>query len=160
MPLIGLKKTKSTSLSFGVETADGNYLKIDVLDYVYPENDDYWEGNWLKINISLKAGPFEAAYPGQIKNYNLLDFKKGLKRELQYANQTNVNAFLDSLKNWIEIKIVSQGNYNYLAQCIACDRPPGGNKLKFTLKLKRDHIETLISEIKMITDAFPVRGHA
>ena len=158
MVMINLKKSKLEKPSLWLEPSDNEFIKIEILGYLYPKNDDYWEGNWLRIKVTIQAGAFNATYEGKLKTYNLKDFRRGLLREIQYQEQRGVSAYLQSLENWIEMKIIGHGNGSFDVQCVACDNPPYGNKLIFKLQIEKNEIEQMIEQVDEIMNIYPVRG--
>lgn len=141
---------------FIIGSEASEFLKVEVLNYIYPDGTDWYEANWLKAKIQIKVGGFAAQYIGEFQTIDLVGFKNELKRI--YHDPKGITQFY-SLKDWIIIKLKADGLGNFEVLCRACDSPSMGNMLDFELKkIDQTYLTELTVQLNKILEMFPVKG--
>jgi hypothetical protein len=137
----------------GRETSE--FLKVEVLNYERPENSDYWDANWLKVQIQIKVGAFSGNYIAQLQTMDFSGFEKELKRI--YIDLKGVTQF-NSIEEWLMVMLIGDGLGHFKVECRACDSPGTGNTLQFEFQIDQTYIPNLITQVSNILEMFPVKG--
>jgi hypothetical protein len=145
---------EQTYFIIGSETSE--FLKVEVLNYIYPDDTDWHAGNLLKAKIQIKVGGFSASFFAELEATSFGGFKNELRRI--YHDPKGITQFY-SLEDWIIIKLKADGLGNFEVLCYACDFPPMGNKLEFELKkINQTYLTELTVQLNKILEKFPVKG--
>ena len=137
----------------GKETS--NYLIVEILNYEYPESDEYWDANWLKARIKIKTRSFSGYYSASLQTIDFREFKKGLEGIYRTLNGA---AQFYSMEEWLTIILNGDGIGHFVGDIIACDFPPSGSKLRFELQIDQTEIPGIVNQINSILEIFPVKG--
>jgi hypothetical protein len=146
-------KQQNPYFIIGQETSE--FLKVEVLNYDRPENSDYWDANWLKVQIQIKVGAFSGSYIAHLQTMDFYLFEKELKRI--YNDLKGVTQF-NSIEEWLMVKFIGDGLGHFRVECKACDFPGTGNTLEFEFQIDQTYIPNLIIQVSNILEMFPVKG--
>lgn len=134
---------------------DADFLRIEVVDYAFPQAQNPWSANWLKCDIAIKAGSFGGKYMANIRNIDFRTFKDELKF---LRDKPDGKAIFNSFEEYLEVRIEGNGLGDYIALCRAKDKFSAyGNRLMFLLKFQKSDIPTLAGMIDDILKRFPLR---
>ncbi|MCL5992334.1 MAG: hypothetical protein M1419_09580 [Bacteroidetes bacterium] len=132
-----------------------NSLQLIIEDYAFPDKTDFWDGNFLNVKISIKAGGFIGNFNAELINIDFLKFREGL--ENLYKNLTSTSN-IRFKEDKIIIKIKGDGKGHFTSDCIANDDPGiYGNELKFSIYFDQTEIINLIRTIDKIINKFPIK---
>ena len=48
----------------------GDHIAIRILRRMYPQADDYWDGNWIEVEVLVDIRPWRAAYRANLRPRN------------------------------------------------------------------------------------------
>lgn len=142
--------------SVRIGSADGEHLTISVEGRMHPSTTDFWDGNWLISPVTISVGGFTGRISAGLRAEELLRFRKGL--EGLYDSLTG-EATLDSLEEWVSLRITGDGAGHITADGTVADRPGMGNELHFRFELDQTYLPGVIAGLRQIESAFPVLGH-
>ncbi|MCU0338442.1 MAG: hypothetical protein MUE30_01045 [Spirosomaceae bacterium] len=132
-----------------------NYVQIDVLERLYQNDNDYWDGNWLNSEVKINFFGFKGIYGTNFRSdefqqfYNhLIKLKNNLTQKVEFA------AMEEGL--YLEGKIDVTGNIKWKG--IA--KPEFGS-IQFIFDLETDSasIDNVIHQLKEILEKYPVIGN-
>ena len=135
----------------------GEFLKLSIAGRSQPDCDDYWDGNWLRAAVDIRAGGFRGSVDGDIRAEELVAFC-GQLAQLQQSLEGV--AEYDTLEGWLSIRATGDGQGHIEIRCMVLDQPGIGNRLEFTLASDQTFIKQTINQLTEVTKAFPVIGRA
>ena len=135
----------------------GEFVKLSVAGRSHPDCDDYWDGNWLRATVDVRAGCFRGSVDGDIRAEELVAFCGQLAKLHQSLQGV---AEYDTLEDWLQIRATGDGLGHIEIRCVVLDQPGIGNKLEFTLASDQTFMKQTIYQLTEATKAFPVIGRA
>lgn len=54
---------------------------VHVLRHIYPNDMDYWDGNWLVTEVEVMVGGWYGRYPASLRVEEFIDFRKEIEVE-------------------------------------------------------------------------------
>src|SRR5262245_7926626 len=133
----------------------GELLTIAVLDRSHPDCVDYWDGNWLRAAVEVRAGGFHGAATGELRTDELAAFSEQLAR-LQESLQGE--AAFDTMERWLSIRVTGDGRGHLEFRCVVRDYPGIGNTLECVLHSDQTFMRSTVAELAAVVRAFPVVG--
>jgi hypothetical protein len=130
-------------------------LTIKVLRRSHPECADYWDGNWLAVNVDLDVGRFQAHIPGDIRSEELSSFRDQLKR---VYDSLNGSAEFHTMESWLGLNFVAHKTGRVALKGVVLDQPGIGNRLTFELALDQTYLPPILSALDDVISTFPVVG--
>jgi hypothetical protein len=134
----------------------GEFLQLSVVGRSHPDCDDYWDGNWLRATVHVRAGGFRGSIDGDIRADELAAFCGKLARLQESLEGV---ADFDTLEDWLSIRATGDGQGHIEIRCTVLDQPGIGNKLEFTLVSDQTFVKQAVNQLREATKAFPVIGH-
>lgn len=139
--------------SFG--QSEHERLEIDVLRYERQPVGEYYDDNWLVVEICVRAGRFR----GKVSATILAGELDGFLQELKSLYQTlNSNAEFTTLEEQLTLNLIGNGKGHIELRGETVDQPGIGNRLSFTLQLDQSQLATSIRELERVVAQFPVRS--
>lgn len=135
--------------------SENEYLHIRVSQRLFPENTDYWDGNWLIAAAEVSAGAFRGKLQGYLRTEEFIVFSQELTK---LYNNLKGTAQFSTMEGWLEINLTGDGVGHIQADCLLNDNPIIGNTLKFSLEIDQTYIPLLLKSIKQVTQTFPIVG--
>lgn len=137
-----------------------NQLQIAVLGRSHPNCDDFWDGNWLNVQIHLAAGGFRADYPACFRSEEF---------ERLFFSLTQADLDLETLsipkpiqfrtfENQLALEIESDRLGNFQVRGTAVDQMYSDHQLTFVISLDQTQLPAMLGELAAILEAFPVIG--
>jgi len=134
---------------------EAEYLTLAIHGRKRLESEDYWDGNFLWCTAEVTAGTFRGSVSNVIRNEDLIRFLDGL--EVLYQ-RLDGEAMLDTLENWLDLRVIGVGHGQIEVRGALCDAPVGGNQLEFRLAIDQTYLPPLIGQILAAVEAFPIVG--
>jgi hypothetical protein len=134
---------------------EAEYLLLTLHGRNRPDSADYWDGNFLWCTAEVIAGAFHGSVSNVVRNEDLIRFLTRL--ELLYQ-QLDGEALFDTLDNWIDVRVIGNGQGRIEVRGQLCDNPVGGNALEFRLYLDQTFLPPAIGRLRAAVDAFPIVG--
>lgn len=138
-------------------TFPGNGLVLRPVGRAHPGAIDYWDGNWLLTEISVRVGAFRGTIRADLRTEELASFRSQLSAV--YASLSG-EARLVSMEEWIDLRVTGDGLGHFDVEATVRDQAGGGNALQFGLELDQTHIPEMLASLDRIALAFPVLGEA
>ena len=132
-----------------------NWVAVRVLARSHPGLQDYWDGNWVRSEVTLRAGAFSGRYVADLRTDEFARFRD----ELNVVFQPLIGrATFSSLEGWLGIELVGDGKGHFSGSCQAMDTPGTGNCLSFSLAIDQTEIPSILNNLDSILSQFPVIG--
>jgi hypothetical protein len=132
-----------------------NHLSLRPLHRAAPDSTDYWEANWLKVNVAVRAGAFAGGFEADLRTDELLDFATQLAA---LEGATTGAAALQSAEGWVSVKLALAPGGRLEGACEVRDDPAMGSSLRFQLTVEPGQRPALLDGLGAVLRAFPVVG--
>ena len=140
---------------FRIGIGDDNYLTVKPLYRPYDQCQDYWDGNWVTSQITIRVGGFYGNITASLRTDEFFHFKEELSK--LYAALKGQASF-SSMENWLTIQVEGDGLGHFEAQCVVLDEVGVGNRLHFRLNFDQTELPQIIKNLEEVLHVFPVRG--
>jgi hypothetical protein len=143
-----------TSLILG--SADADHLSITLVARAHPEATDYWDGNWVRSILDVRAGGFTAHVTANLRADEIHRFAQGLK---SISDNLSGTAVLQAMEDWITLSITCNPKGTLDVSGEVTDQPGVGNRLSFELHgFDQTHMSTWVAQLATAESRFPVIG--
>lgn len=133
----------------------GDHMSLRPTRRTQPSADDYWDGNWLKVDVQVKAGAFRCSLEADLRADDFSRLRGDLAALYTALRGT---AVLKTLEGWVEVTIVGDGKGHLSASCAVMDAPGTGNRLTFKLNFDQTDVPPMLAALNAIVEAFPVKA--
>ena len=146
-------------ISLRIGQGELEYLKLSVDQpqlpaYLEGDSFDYWDHNWIRTTVEVRAGAFEGRYQTDLHRGEL----EQLCAELPKLYSFEIHGMkFSAMEGQLGIDITGDRRGNFTARCEASDRSDG-NRLDFSLGFDQTQIPRMIHELDAILAAYPLRG--
>lgn len=138
-----------------ISASESDRISILIQRRMYPESEDYWDGNWLVSPIEIACDPFRARLSAGLRAEELAGFRMQLEALLKGERPV---ATLDSMEEWLHLDVRWQGDAAFSIGGSAT----GGvarNTLDFSLEgLSTQAVRQVIADLIAVEKRYPVRG--
>ena len=141
-----------TPFSFG--QSENEHIEINVLNYERAPVGEYWDDNWLNVEISIRAGGFRGKASATIITSELEKFLSELKPLHENLNGT---ATFTTLEEQLSLRLNGDGRGHIELRGEVADQAGIGNRLNFTLQFDQSQLGTSVRQLEKVTAQFPVR---
>jgi hypothetical protein len=147
------------SAAFSLGDPRGQHLGVEVVARLHPTRTDYWDGNWLRTNVEVVAGPWRGRYRADLRSEEFA----GLRDHLQglYGDPKVLMVEFDSMEPWLHFTVERSDDPGHLLVKGEARREPffdGYNILSFALELDQSYLPETIRGLDEVVNAFPVLG--
>jgi len=125
----------------------GNFIRLDLYDRTYSNADLDWDRDWIRSNVSLKAGGFQGQFQAQLRTSDFIHFKVEL---VQLYSTLKGTATFNTLEEQVKISVVGDGVGHIVAHCLAMDCAGAGNRLSFEIELDQSYLPEVIGQLDSI----------
>jgi len=118
----------------------------------YPDAENEWDNQWLRVNIAVKAGAFNGSFTAgmMISEFKILhDYFS-----LLYNNLKGEIAF-ESIEYNLEMNIKGDGIGHFNAQVTARDDTFEGAVIKFHINFDQTFLPEIINQLEDIIKTYP-----
>jgi hypothetical protein len=123
----------------------------------HPGATDYWDGNWIDTELSVRAGAFRGTWMACLRAEELLGFRRDLER--LHRDLKGVGGFR-SMEEWLNLRLEGDGRGHFGASAVALDRAGHGNRLEFEFMMDQTEIPPIVTSLRAVEERFPVIGEA
>ena len=134
-----------------------DHLGVQVLSRTHPGATDYWDGNWVRCRVSVRAHPFEGTFIGDLRtdelerlHEDLTALYQDLRGELHFEN----------MDGHLTFNITGDGRGHFSLEGIVQSDPSAGQRLSFRLLFDQTDIPPIVADLATVLQSFPVRGEA
>jgi hypothetical protein len=143
------------SLAFRIGGSDDDHVIVRPSRRLFPELNDYWDGNWICATVDIAAGSFRGEFEGQFRNEEFVRFRDQLR---VLYERIKGGARLETLEGQLAISVEGDGKGHFHAACVALDQPGIGNRLTFGLDFDQTELPDILRGLDATCAAFPVVG--
>lgn len=136
---------------------EANHLSLRPVRRVNPTDGSFWEGNWLTVEVEVRAGSFGGRFEAELRSDEFASFATGLEALRGAPAGT---ARLESVEGWVRLELAPGPHGRLLGVCEVRDDPTGGSKLRFGLGLDQVQLLDMLDGLRQILLAYPVVGSA
>ncbi len=133
----------------------GNFIRIDVSGFKYPNAKLDREKIWLDALITVKMGDFSAKANADLMTSDFKHFKKELAR--LYKRLDGTASFCSPEQN-VEIIMSGDGMGHIKAACTLAAHADVDYRLEVRIEVDQTHIPRMIRQLEKIIKKFPSRG--
>jgi hypothetical protein len=116
---------------------------------------DYWDGNWVQCNVSVRAGGFRGEYVACLRTDEFVSFRADLER--LYRDLRGTGGF-HSMEEWVDIEVRGDGRGHFTGLCRLKDRAGDGNLLECEVEFDQTDVPAMLEQLRKIEAAFSVMG--
>jgi hypothetical protein len=138
--------------SFG--QSERERIEIDVRGYERAPVDEYYDDNWLRVEISVQAGGFRGRTSASFITSELTKFLSELHSIFE---KLKGSAEFSTMEEQLSLRLVGDGKGHIELHGVVADQAGVGNRLHFRLQLDQSQLGASISELKKVIATFPVR---
>ncbi len=142
-------------MTFSFGQSEHERLEIDVLSYERQPVGEYYDDNWLRVEIRVHAGGFRGKVSATILAAELDGFLQKLKSLYQTLSG---NAEFITLEEQLTLNLIGDGKGHIELRGEVTDQPGIGNRLSFTLQFDQSQLAGSIRELERVVAQFPVRS--
>ncbi len=133
----------------------GDFIRVELVHLAHPNAEDDWDRNWVKSNVTLKAGGFSGKFTCDLMT---TDFARFQEQFSKLYNKLDGTAIFDTIEEQINIKIEGDGFGHFDANCVVMDFAGTGNTLEFLINFDQTTIPQVVRQLTSITKHFPITG--
>ena len=141
-------------MTFSFGHSEEERIEVDVHGYERPASGEYWDDNWLRVEIRVRAGGFRGKAEATIITSELTGFLSELRPLFETLSGS---AKFVTLEGQLSLRLVGDGKGHVELRGEVADQAGIGNHLRFALKFDQSQLGTSIRELERITSEFPVR---
>lgn len=141
--------------SFSIGGEGRERVEVQVIGYERSPVAEYFDDNWLRVQVSVFAGAFSGRYDAAFLTEELEGFRKQLDELYRTLKGT---AKFSTMEEQLSLLLSGDGLGEILLQGTATDIPGTGNSLMFEIALDQTHLHKSLIELKHVTESFPVRA--
>jgi hypothetical protein len=143
-------------VSLVIGSTEADHLSIVVLGRSHPDAADFWDGNWIRSALEVRAGGFTGHVVAQLRAEEIGRFTEGLQ---SLNDNLAGSAVLQSMEDWITLSITCHPNGALDVSGELTDAPGTGNRLEFELNgFDQTHLPSWLSQLTAINESFPPLG--
>ena len=133
---------------------EGEKLVVEVHGYVQDKYDNYYDANWMRVSMEIRAGKFSGNTDALFMTAELVKFAQQLRELYQSLEGT---AEFKTMENQLNLKVSGDGKGHMKIAGEVRDDASLGNRLIFSFDLDQTFIKQSLNELEKIISTFPVR---
>lgn len=140
--------------SVTVGCIESDHVRIRVLARERPDDHDYWDGNWLRSVVEVRAGSFRGTFSATLRTDEFDGFLKQI--EVMHNHVTGEARFV-STENWLSILLKCDRTGKVSLSCEARDTAAEA-VLAFSGALDQTYLQGIITELRELLRQYSVLG--
>ena len=140
-------------LVIGRQAAD--HVRIRPVCRERPNSTDYWDGNWLDVEVAIQSGTFRGNYRANLRTDELASLLEGL---VGLSDNLSGEAALQSMEQWIRLQLAGDGKGHFHVSGDVRDQSGTGNRLTFEFEIDQTELAPIVRDLEAILSEFPVKG--
>jgi hypothetical protein len=142
-------------MTFSFGQSERERIEAEVFGYERQRVGEYWDDNWLTVEIRVQAGRFR----GNARAAFITDDLVGFVSQLRPLYETlSGSAEFKTMEGQLSMRLVGDGKGHIDLTGEVSDRKGGfGNHLRFTLQFDQSQLGASIRELERVISEFPVR---
>lgn len=142
-------------MKFSFGRSEHECIEVDVVRYERPAAGEYYDDNWLTIQIGVQAGGFRGRVDAAVLTGELGAFLMALRPLYETLRG---DAEFSTMEEQLHLRLIGDGKGHITLTGELLDQPGIGNRLHFTLQLDQSELAASIHELERVTAQFPVRA--
>ncbi len=144
----------SDNVIFSFGHPEQERIEVEVHGYERAPVGEYYDDNWLTVEIRIRAGGFRGETAATIITGELTKFLAELNPLFDTLSGT---AKFATLEGQLGLRLRGDGKGHVELCGEVADQPGIGNRLHFTLHFDQSQLGASIRELERVTSRFPVR---
>lgn len=141
-------------MTFAFGHSEQERVEVDVHGYERAPVGEYWDDNWLRVDIRVRAGGFRGKASAMIITSELTKFLSELRPLLETLSGS---AEFTTMEEQLSLRLTGDGKGHVELRGEVSDQAGVGNRLHFTLQFDQSQLRASIHELERVTSEFPVR---
>ncbi|SPP63836.1 WapI family immunity protein [Nitrospira lenta] len=141
-------------MKFSFGHSEQERIEVEVYGYERAPVGEYFDDNWLGIEIRVQAGGFRGKAAAAIITVDLTKFLAQLQPLYQTLNGT---AVFTTMEEQLSLRLVGDGKGHIELRGEVSDQPGIGNRLHFKLQFDQSQLGVSIRELEQVALQFPER---
>lgn len=133
---------------------ESEFLAVEPLCRTHPEAADPWDGDWLHVRVTARAGGFAGEVSGELRCGELAAFARELAA---LEGALPGEARFTTMEGWLALRLVGDRTGHVRIEGALRDAPGTGNLLRFTLERDRTDLASWRRALDRINAAYPAR---
>jgi hypothetical protein len=129
-------------------------IEVDVLRYERAPAGEYYDDNWLTVEIRICAGGFHGNAVAAILTRELVEFASRVRPLFKTLSGS---ADFTTMEGHLTLLLVGDGKGHIELRGEVADQAGTGNRLHFTLQFDQSQLGASIRELDRVISLFPVR---
>jgi hypothetical protein len=146
-------KIKVMVFSFG--QSERERIEVDVLRYERSLVGDYYDDNWLTVEIRVCVGGFHGKAEAAILSFELVNFVSELR---PLFGTLSGSAEFTTMEEQLCLRLTGDGKGQIELVGEVEDQAGIGNRLHFSLRFDQSQLGVSIRELEAVTSKFPIRA--
>lgn len=130
-------------------------ITITVFGYERSPVGEFYDDNWLRCEVSVRAGAFGGEFPASFLTSELEALRQGLA---QLHDTLQGGYDFESMERQLMFRVSCDRLGGIGISGEAMDRPGDGNRLGFGFSMDQTYLAKTLSGLSEVMQAFPVRG--
>ena len=139
---------------FSFRESEHERIEVDVHGYERAAVGEYWDDNWLTVDIRVQAGGFRGKAAASILTAELAKLLSDL--QLLYQNLSGSTEFR-TMEEQLTLRFLGDGKGHIELRGEVADQAGIGNRLHFTLQLDPSQLGESVGELARVTQQLPIR---
>jgi len=141
-------------MMFSFGHSEQERIEVEVHGYERAAVGEYYDDNWLTVEIRVRAGGFRGKASATIITAELTKFLSELRPLYQALSST---AEFTTMEEQLSLRLVGDGKGHIELHGEVADQPGIGNRLHFTLRFDQSQLGASIHDLEQVTLQFPER---
>lgn len=149
----------STTSYFRLGSEDGDRLEVQVFSRSHPGMTDYWDGNWLRAQVTVVASPWAGSYRAGLRAVEFAAFREHL--QALYDDPTGSEARFESMEPWLRFTVQRTDRLGHVEVRGEARVEPfveDHSVLKFIIEIDQSYLPHALDELAKLLAAYPVLG--
>jgi hypothetical protein len=129
-------------------------IEVNVLRYERQAVGEYWDDNWLAVEIRVWAGGFRGKVGASILTGELASFKSHLHPLFETLSGT---AEFSTMEEQLSLRLIGDSKGHFELRGEVADQAGIGNRLNFKLQFDQSELGASIRELEGVVAQFPAR---
>lgn len=141
-------------MMFSFGHSEQERIEVEVHGYERAAAGEYYDDNWLAVEIGVRAGGFRGKASATIMTGDLTKFLSELRPLYQTLSGT---ASFTTMEDQLSLRLAGDGKGHIELRGEVADQPGIGNRLHFALQFDQSQLGASIRELERVTLQFPER---
>jgi hypothetical protein len=141
--------------AFSIGGSERERIEVIVLGYERPPSGEYYDDNWLNVQVCVSAGGFTGRFGASFQTAELIDFRNQLS---SLYDTLKGEANFETMETQLALVVKGDGRGGMSLKGVASDQSGIGNCLEFNFDLDQTHVGKALRELNQVVEQFPVRA--